>query len=293
MMKYLPLLPILALSVSLSAQTASTSGAANAAGNANANISRTAAQANAAENAHSAAMASSQTGQAAASAMEATNVSAELTKKLDTRHAKVGDEVLARTTSAATLSDGAKLPRGTKLVGKVTEVYPRSKAEKDSHLAFALDHAVLHGGHEVPIHAVLTSVTAVSALADTSDDVSMPPMVGAQGGGRAAGGSGLLGGVGNAAGGIAGGATNTAGQIGGAARSGASSLVNNVHGAESVVSNEGTSGSLGRVPVANLPGVTLSSSAGIANSGSLDAAGKNIDLESGTKLMMNVSASRQ
>jgi hypothetical protein len=293
MMKYLPLLPILALSVSLSAQTTSTSGAANAANNANANISRAATQTNAAENTHAAAMASSQIEQASASAMEATNVSAELTKKLDTRHAKVGDEVLARTTRAATLTDGSKLPRGTKLIGKVTEVHPRSKAEKSSHIAFALDHAVLHDGREVPIHAVLTSVTAASPLVDTSEDVSMLPVAGAQGGGRASVGSGLLGGAGNAAGGVASGVTNTAGQIGGAARSGVGSLMNNVHASEGVVSNAGASGSVERVPVANLPGVTLSSSADMSNSGSLDASGKNIDLESGTKLMMNVSASQQ
>jgi hypothetical protein len=49
-------------------------------------------------------------------------VSAELTKRIDTKNAKQGDEVDARVTDAAKLPDGTELPRGTKLKGKVTDV---------------------------------------------------------------------------------------------------------------------------------------------------------------------------
>jgi len=304
MKRYLPILPIAVLSIALQAQTANTSGAANAAGNATANVSRAAAQTNeqgnAAASANAARMAGSQTEQAAASATEATSVSAELTKKLDTKNAKVGDEVLARTTKTATLADGTKLPRGTKLIGKVTEVQARSKAEKTSHIAFALDHAVMRDGREVPVHAVLTSVTGASALAGSNDDLSASsPMGGVAGGGnaqgvvRAPGGGGLLGGVGSPVGGVMGGAANTVGEAGGAVRSGAGSVMNETQAAGGAVANVGASGSLDHVPVANLPGVMLSSSAETASSGSLDAKGRNIDLESGTRMTLNVSASQQ
>lgn len=293
-MKYLPLLPILAFAISLPAQTTNASGTASAAGDASAEVSHAAAQTSAATNAGASSTANTQAGQAAASAAEATNISAELTKKIDTKNARVGDEVLARTTSAATLSDGTKLPRGTKLIGRVTEVQPRSKAEKASHLAFELDHAVLRGGREVPVHAVLTSMTAVSALASADDDVSMPPVAaggGAQGGVRSGG--GLLGGAGRTLGGAVGGAANTAGEVGGAVRSDAGSALNETQAAGSVATNAGASAMLEHVPVTNMPGVTLSSSESANNSGALDASGKNIDLESGTRMSLNVAAGQQ
>lgn len=280
-MKYLPILPILFLSISLQAQTAPAPGTASAA---------TSAAASAAANASAATQPS---GQTAASAAEATNVSAELTKNLDTRHAQVGDEVLARTTQTATLSNGTKLPRGTKLIGKVTEVHARSKADKSAHLAFELDHAVLRHGQEVPIHAMLTSVTASSVAAGAEDDLSIPPASGGIAGGGRASGGGLLGGAGGAVGGVAGGIGHTAGNLGGAVESGASSVANETHAAGGAVANVGASGSLNHVPIANLPGVTLSSSADASSSGSLDASNRNIDLESGTKMTMNVAAGQQ
>ena len=274
-MKYLPILPILFLSISLQAQTADTSGTATTAADANA-----------------AASAARPSAQSATSATEAANVSAELTKKLDTRHAQVGDEVLARTTQSATLADGTKLPSGTKLVGKVTEVHARSKADKSAHLAFELDHAVLRHGREVPIHAMLTSVTASSVSAATDDSLAAPAAVGAQGGARASGG-GLLGGAGGAVGGVAGGIGHTAGEVGGTVQSGAGSVVHDTRAVGGAIANTGVSGTVDHVPVANLPGVTLSSSANTSSSGSLDASGRNIDLESGTTMTLNVSAGRQ
>jgi hypothetical protein len=47
-----------------------------------------------------------------------------------------------------------------------------------------------------------------------------------------------------------------------------------------------------RVPVANLPGVVLTSSDGVSSAGSLDADNKNILLESGTKMTLNLTASK-
>jgi hypothetical protein len=47
-----------------------------------------------------------------------------------------------------------------------------------------------------------------------------------------------------------------------------------------------------RVPVANMPGVMLTSSDGVSSAGSLDEENKNIDLESGTKMTLNLVANR-
>jgi hypothetical protein len=89
-------------------------------------------------------------------------VSAELTKHLDTKNAKQGDEVDARVTDAAKLPDGTELPRGTKLIGKVTDVKAKSKEDKSAHLEFNIDHAVLKDGKELPVVVVVMAVTGPS-----------------------------------------------------------------------------------------------------------------------------------
>jgi len=144
--------------------------------------------------------ATAQAGPTSASTIQATRISAELAKKIDAKDAKVGDEVVAKTTSEARLADGTKLPKGSKLVGHVTDVQAKSHDNHDSHVAFAFDHAVLKDGHEVPVQTMMRSIAAPAPMAAStgSDDL----MAGAgggggmQGGGGARGGGGGVGGVG-------------------------------------------------------------------------------------------------
>ncbi len=84
-------------------------------------------------------------------AIAGARVNAELTKRIDAKKAKVGDTVEAKTTSAVKLPDGTELPKGTKLVGKVTDVRARSNSDKTSHIAFNLDEALMKDGREVPL----------------------------------------------------------------------------------------------------------------------------------------------
>ena len=72
-------------------------------------------------------------------------VMAELTSKLDTKTAKVGDAVTAETTQKGKLPDGTQIPRGAKLIGIVTDVTTEkdginlvSLAEQLQPLAFAV-----------------------------------------------------------------------------------------------------------------------------------------------------------
>jgi hypothetical protein len=87
-------------------------------------------------------------------------VNAELTKRIDSKRAKAGETVEARTTSAVKLPDGTELPKGTKLAGKVTDVRARSNTDKTSHIAFNLDQALMKDGHEVPLRVMVMSATA-------------------------------------------------------------------------------------------------------------------------------------
>ncbi|MGA7352228.1 MAG: hypothetical protein WBX06_13785, partial [Acidobacteriaceae bacterium] len=174
---------IAVMTVAAGAQTTAANGAASAAGSAQTSATQT----SAATSEYGAATA--QAGQASASAAQATNLSAELSKKIDTKDAKIGDEVFAKTTSEARLADGTKLPKGSKLVGQVTDVQAKSHDNHDSHVAFAFDHAVLKDGREVPVQAMMRSIAAPAPLAaSTGSDDMMAAGGGMQGGGGARGG---------------------------------------------------------------------------------------------------------
>ena len=237
-MKYLSLVPVAIFTLALQAQTGSVASGTTTAG----------------------------TKAAAAS------VSAELTKRIDTKKAKVGDEVDVKTTSATKFADGTELPKGTKLVGKVTDVHPQSNADKTSHVAFDLERAVTKDGHDVPVHAAVTSMMVSAQPVDNS--AMMSP---GSGGGGMAGGGGSAGG------------SSGAGTASSAPSAPSMPVVSSQD--QPAQGAQVAKGPQDRVPVANLPGVVLTSSDGMNSSGSLDS-NKNISLESGTKMTLNLMASR-
>src|ERR1700683_4384369 len=59
---------------------------------------------------------------AASHAYEMSPVTGELDGKLDSKTAKVGDRVVLKTLDKVQASDGTVIPRGSRLVGHVTEV---------------------------------------------------------------------------------------------------------------------------------------------------------------------------
>jgi hypothetical protein len=200
-------------------------------------------------------------------------VSAELTKRIDTKNAKQGDEVEARVTDTAKLPDGTELPRGTKLKGKVTDVKAKSKEDKSAHLAFNIDQAVLKDGKELPVVVIVMSVTGPS---QGSSQAMMP------GGGAGAGAS--SGSSGSSGSGSSG--SGSSGSMGSSTASTPSAPVMSDTG-QSSASAGVLRNTQDRVPVGNMPGVILSAAPGMA--GTLDAAKDNINLDSGTKLMLSVA----
>ena len=239
-------------------------------------------------------------GRASASAAQASDVSAELTKKIDSKNAKVGDAVEAKTTGAVRLADGTRLPKGTRLIGHVTEVSRKSSEEKTSSLAFGFDHAILRDGREVPIRATLMSLSApapMTAGGGFSDDSAMGGGMGSMGGGgiMSARGGGLLGGAGSAVRGttgLAGGAVNSVATTTGNAGTAATSAIGatahagtqELGGATSAAAETSTQA------VGNLQGVTFRDSTGANSSTMLEGAGRNIDLDSGSRMTLAVSA---
>lgn len=345
-MKVLPLFAILAFTVSAGAQTA-TGNAASDVTTPHSNISQSAAAAAsrsslnetgtaAAQSRHitgSAAEAGSisrsatatsgslngasaaavRSGHLAGSSSQATDLSAELTKNIDSKHAKMGDLVEAKTTRKALLANGTRLPKGTRLIGHVTEVSRETKSHKTSQLAFAFDHAVLRNGREVPIHAVLQSISApapmMNADGDLAGDAAMNTPIMA-GGGAARGRGGLLGGGGGVIGGgsaLAGGALRSGGNVAGGAMNtvgrttaGANAATTGDMNAATRAGNRSLGGSLDTatgantqaqlIPVGNMRGVTFSSSPNSSSSAMLQGQGRNIDLSSGSQMSLAVSA---
>jgi hypothetical protein len=68
----------------------------------------------------------------------------QLTKTVDAKKAKTGDEVVAKVTMDMKGNTGEVIvPKDTKITGHVTEVQARSKEQKESQLAIAFDQAML------------------------------------------------------------------------------------------------------------------------------------------------------
>lgn len=85
-------------------------------------------------------------------------IHAVLEKLVHPKKVKVGDEVSARMTAPAKLKDGTELPKGTHIIGKVTEIKLKADKEGPSKLGLLFDRVQLKDGKEVPLIMALVSV---------------------------------------------------------------------------------------------------------------------------------------
>ena len=108
-------------------------------------------------------------------------VRTELVSKLDTAKAKPGQEVAARVMDDADLADGTKLERGSRLLGHVVQVQPRTEHQAAS-VVLLFDRAEVKGGQTVPVRSVIEMVAPAAGLAKMGDE---PMPMGGGGGGYA------------------------------------------------------------------------------------------------------------
>lgn len=287
---------------------ASVNASGSAQGNSSQQEGRTSSGANVQAGKHSASGSAtgSASGDAAASMSQ---VPAELTTKLDSKTAKAGDAVEAKTTKTVKTAQGVVIPKGSKLLGTVTQAQAHAKGQSQSMLAINFDRVQLRNGQEMMLHSTIDNLSSSNALraSEGADEMMSPGPIG--GGGSAGGGlvgGGSLGG-GGLVGGAVGGASGALGQagngLGSAARStgsemgetthgvanGVGGAANRVNGSVRGAAQEGTSGA---VHATSLPGVMLSNSASSAASGTLSETGRNIHLDSGTQMVLSVAAQR-
>lgn len=295
-------------SISGSAGSAQASQSANAGVNANAHSRNT--HGNAAEGSSLTATGSrpahlSSSGASNASGtMEMRPVKGELLSKLDSKTAKPGDRVVLKTDKKVETADGTVIPKGTRLIGHVTEVQAHQKGHAESYLGLQFDRAELKGGQSMAIHSMIESMQpSASAIADSSmanADAFDAPMVNGGGGvggsaigGGRAGGGGLLGGtvggatmatghLGSDLGATTGSAVGTTGNLGGRATGG---LERGVGGAAQGASSLGARAT-------GIPGVLLNGDATGSASGMLSASNKNVHLDSGTQMVLGIAAAR-
>lgn len=95
-----------------------------------------------------------------------------LEKSVDARKNKVGDEVIAKTKENVKSEGRVVLPKGSKIVGHVTEARAGTKEEAASAVGIAFDQAVLKDGRVIPlaleIQAIAPDESATSSALGTS-----------------------------------------------------------------------------------------------------------------------------
>jgi hypothetical protein len=258
------------------------------------------AQAPGSGSASAASAASAQNGQSNASLGNGSAINAELTAPVDSKKAKPGDPVAARTTEPTKSNGETVIPKGSKLVGHVTQASARANGDSESALGIVFDKAILKNGQEMPlnvaIQALASGQSAVGATA--GDDMAAMGSAGgsAMGSGRAMGG-GALGGVTSTAGATTGTVTNTAASsvnsTGGALNSTVHSATNTAASGPGAVGGLNATGQLmsNSRGVFGMQGVNLSSATTGAAQGSLiTCAGKNLHLASGTQMLLVTQA---
>lgn len=144
-----------------------------------------------------------------------TQITAELQKTIDVNNAKVGDQVTLKTTQSIRQNGEVVVPKGSNLIGRVTEVTRRTKNNAESRIGLIFDR--IEGKQlSIPVNATIVSVTNAAASARV-DDIAISDVSGSSTSSartsRSTSGGGILGGVGSTVGGLANTTTQTVGIV--------------------------------------------------------------------------------
>ncbi|MFP5207613.1 MAG: hypothetical protein ACLGSH_19825 [Acidobacteriota bacterium] len=232
-------------------------------------------------------------------------VTGELQGNLDAKSAKPGEPVVLKTTGKMRTADGTELPKGTRLLGRVTQVQAHGKGHADSQLGLAFDRAELKDGRTFPIHATIESI-APSPSAMMAETMAGAGFAGA-GGGMVGAGPAMAGGGGQPGGGTPAGAAMPGGAVGGMAGVGtrmgeglgqaadgalgtAGHLAGDTAGMADASLHDAAGASQSRAAHATgIPGIVLSRDATGSASGMFSATHRNVHLDSGTQMVLDIA----
>lgn len=103
-----------------------------------------------------------------------TPVRAQVSGKVDTRSATVGQGITLEVTDDATLANGTELPHGSKLIGRILRAQAWQKDGAAALLSIKIDRAVLKSGGTVPIRCIIRTIAVVGGPSVSMPDVSRP-----------------------------------------------------------------------------------------------------------------------
>jgi hypothetical protein len=215
-----------------------------------------------------------------------TLLEAQLQSTLDVRKSQPGDQVVLKTVKAIKQNGQTIVPKGTSLIGRVTEVQQRTRDNAGSKIGLIFDR--LQGQDlAAPLTASVVSITNIQATAAAADDMFTTNASGSSStsGNAGASSGGLLGGVGNTLGGATnavGGLTNT---VGGVTNTATQTLGTATNTVGNTVGN--TAGGLTRT----VNGLQISNSISGSAQGSttLSSPNKNVKVEKGATFNLQVS----
>jgi hypothetical protein len=210
-----------------------------------------------------------------------TIINVELNGSLDSKKLKPGDAVNAHTANDLKTNDGRiVLPKGTKIIGHVTQASARGAGQPESSLGLLFDKAILKSAQEIPLNA---AIQAVGAPPSSSFDNSTPagePLGGTR---PAAPGGGVQSGSTASRGGSVNGASSTPNGIGDPS---VGTIPSDTGKANTGQWDANTRGVVG------MRNLSLSA-AGEGQGSVIKSTGKNVKLDSGTRLLLvtgNVAA---
>jgi hypothetical protein len=99
-------------------------------------------------------------GQTSSAPPEVSNLLVILTRTVETKTAKAGDEILLRAISDLAIEGQIVIARGSTLNGKLLEVVSRDKENPETLLAFSVEKAILKNGAEIPLQAIVAALAA-------------------------------------------------------------------------------------------------------------------------------------
>jgi len=236
--------------------------------------------------------ASAQSNKTNAGLSSGTAFNATLSSTVDSKKSKPGDILTAHTTENVKADGKTVLPKGAKLLGHVTQASARAKGDAETTLAITFDRAILKSGEEVPLNVAIQAMASARAAA-AATDAGMETMAGssATGSGMAAG-RGTIGGLTSTAGSATGSIRNTVATV---ANTGGAAVNSGVNSTTGVVASQGAVGGLNTAGqltsnssgVFSMEGLNLNSVAtNNTQSSVITSAGKNVHLDSGTRMLM-------
>jgi hypothetical protein len=220
---------------------------------------------------------------------------AQLSRSVSARRSDVGDRVEAKAMDDVTSGGQVVIPKGSTLIGRVTEAEARGEGSARSSLGILFEKAVTKDGQEIPlnvaIQAVAASRSALAAQTREAQTASSADLGGsASAAGRGSSGGGLLGGVGATAGGAVG---ATTGAVGGVAKSAVGATSDVAGSAAGALGGRSASGDLsgGVSGVIGLEGLQLQSQAtGTAQGSLITSASRDVRLARGTRLLLRAES---